>query len=385
MRVIGASAIDTDELAARLALLRARGLGARGQRALVARFGSAQAVLEADAEALRASGVPAGVLEALKVPDWHGVEADLTWARGDDCHIWPLGSPDYPARLAEIDDPPSLLFVRGDVEVLHQPALAVVGSRNPTASGRRAAQEFAAYFAEFGLVVVSGLAAGIDAGAHEGALLGGGLTVAVTGTGLDRVYPARHQALAERIAAEGALVSELPVGAPPLARHFPARNRIVSGLCLGVLVVEAAYRSGSLITARLASEQGRDVFAMPGSIHNPLARGCHRLIRQGAKLVESGPDVLEDLASQLRLTPRGAQGAETVGEQAPAPQAPEDPDYQRLLEALGHDPVGVDQLVDRSGLTAEEVSSMLLLLELKGWVVAAPGGRYSRAIKGPAE
>lgn len=380
----GSRAIDADELAARLALLRARGLGGSGQRALLARFGSARAVLEADPEALWAAGVPAGVAASLKAPDWRGVEADIAWARGGDRHILPLDSPDYPARLAEIDDPPALLFVHGDPEVLSQPALAVVGSRNPTAGGVRAAREFAAYFAGFGLVVTSGLAAGIDAAAHDGALSGGGLTVAVAGTGLDRVYPARHKALAERIAAEGALVSELPVGAPPLGRHFPARNRIVSGLSLGVLVVEAAYRSGSLITARLASEQGRDVFAMPGSVHNPLARGCHRLIRQGAKLVESGPDVLEDLAGQLGLAEQEVAASAPAPAQAPGPQA-EDPEYRRLLEALGHDPVAIDQLVDRSGLTAEEVSSMLLLLELRGLVVAAPGGRYSRATKGPAE
>lgn len=380
----GSRAIDTDELAARLALLRARGLGGSGQRALLARFGSARAVLEADPEALRAAGVPAGVAAALKAPDWRGVEADIAWARGGDRHILPLDSPDYPARLTEIDDPPALLFVHGDPEVLSQPALAIVGSRNPTAGGHRAAREFAAYFAGFGLVVTSGLAAGIDAAAHEGALSGGGLTVAVAGTGLDRVYPARHKALAERIAAEGALVSELPVGAPPLGRHFPARNRIVSGLSLGVLVVEAAYRSGSLITARLASEQGRDVFAMPGSVHNPLARGCHRLIREGAKLVESGPDVLEDLAGQLGLAEREVAACVPAPAQTPGPQT-EDPEYRRLLEALGHDPVAIDQLVDRSGLTAEEVSSMLLLLELRGLVVAAPGGRYSRATKGPAE
>lgn len=255
----------------------------------------------------------------------------------------------------------------------------MVGSRNPSMSGSETAREFAHHLAASGLSITSGLAIGIDGASHAGAMDANGITIAVTGTGLDRVYPASQRDLAHRIAQHGALVSEFPPQTPARPGNFPRRNRIISGLCLGTLVVEAARQSGSLITARLASEQGREVFAIPGSIHNPLARGCHMLIRQGAKLVETAGDVLEELAPLLRdLQPR----PETCNKGPVVPQHELDQEYQLLLKCMGFDPAPIDLLIERSGLTAEVVSSMLILLELEGHVSSAPGGIYCRTGKG---
>lgn len=271
----------------------------------------------------------------------------------------------------EISDPPPLLFVIGNPDLLQQSQLAMVGSRNPSVDGRENAQAFARELVNQGLVITSGLALGIDAAAHQGALAGDGLTIAVTGTGLDRVYPARHRALAKEIAARGALVSEFPIGTPALAENFPRRNRIISGLSLGTLVVEAAPQSGSLITARLAAEQGREVFAIPGSIHNPLARGCHQLIRQGAKLVESVADILEEI--HVTYAPKASVTQDNS-------QTTPDLDDNSLIlwSNLGSAPTSVDTLVSRSQLTTEQVSSILLIMELQGWVTSAPGGMYLR-------
>ncbi|NHZ69869.1 MAG: DNA-protecting protein DprA, partial [Thermotogales bacterium] len=289
--------------------------------------------------------------------------------------------PGYPALLKEIPDPPALLFVHGDPDYLNQPQLAVVGSRNPSHDGAALAREFSAHLASSGLTITSGLATGIDGAAHQGALQAGGGTVAVTGTGLDRVYPAKHRQLAHQIAENGALVSEFPPGTLPLPENFPRRNRIISGLSLGTLVVEAALRSGSLITAHAALEQGREVFAIPGSIHNPLARGCHALIREGAKLVETGDHILEELASLVTLCLSQANDGVTPKSAAGISENPAnlDAEYFNLLDLMGYEPVSVDQLVQRSGLTPEQVSSMLLLLELENHVNSSPGGRYSRS------
>jgi DNA processing protein len=280
--------------------------------------------------------------------------------------------------LRQIPYPPPLLFVHGDPDCLRAPQLAIVGTRNPTPPGRETAHRFAAHLAGAGLAITSGLALGIDAAAHQGALSGDGRTIAVMGTSLERVYPAKNRDLAHAIAERGALVSELPIGTPAAAENFPRRNRLISGLALGVLVVEAAARSGSLITARAALDQGREVFAIPGSIHNPLAKGCHALIRQGmAKLVETADDILEELGS---LAAAGAEKS-TLSTVAPsAGAAPDwlDDDYRQLLAAIGDGPAGVDLLVERCGLTAEVVSSMLLILELEGYVAAVPGGLYCR-------
>jgi len=366
------------ELGCKLALLRAPGVGPAAFAELIGRFGSAAAVFETGA---REPAVGRALREYLSCPDREGVEADLAWAREPQCHILAIGDSAYPQRLAATANPPPLLFVRGEPELLRQPQLAIVGSRNPSPAGRDTAREFACHFASAGLGVTSGLALGIDAAAHEGALAGKGETVAVMGTGPDRIYPARHRDLAHRIIeAGGALLSEFPTGTAPMPAHFPRRNRIISGLALGTLVVEAAPRSGSLITARAAAEQGREVFAIPGSIHNPLARGCHRLIRDGAKLVETAGDVLEELAPQLHHLLAG-----DIDLKIPSPDEPADveldPDHRRLLESLDYGPTPVDLVVERSGLTAEAVSSMLLLLELEGYVEAAPGGRYARTSK----
>ncbi len=312
----------------------------------------------------------------LENPDWKSVEADLQWAKRPSNHLITIQHSLYPVRLKEIHNPPPVLFVTGDPEVLSTPQLAMVGSRNPSVSGKETAYEFAYHLASSGITITSGLAIGIDGICHKGALEADGLTIAVTGTGLDRVYPASQHQLAHSIAEHGALVSEFPPGTEVRPGNFPRRNRIISGLSLGTLVVEAAQKSGSLITARLASEQGREVFAIPGSIHNPLSRGCHSLIRQGAKLVETAGDILEELAPQLSelLRPKERERNDFAADERVA-----DPEYQHLLDCMGFDPVQVDLLIDRSGLTAEEVSSMLILLELEGHVSSAPGGIYCRS------
>jgi DNA processing protein len=319
-----------------------------------------------------AAGVSAALSAYLRAPDWAGVERDLEWLAHPGHHLVTLDDASYPPLLRQIPDPPLGLFVRGDPAALALAQIAVVGSRSPTEGGRRTARAFAAELAATGLAITSGLAQGIDAAAHEGALAAGGVTLAVAGTGPDRIYPARHAALAERIAERGALVSELPVGVAPLPANFPRRNRIVSGLSVGTLVVEASLKSGSLITARLAAEQGREVFAIPGSIHNPLARGCHRLIRQGAKLAESAGDVLEELGPLLGFAPAPAPAEPGRGDDAPTGAA------RRLLALMGFDPVTPDELAARSGLSPGEVAGTLLLLELGGWVSCGAGGRYCR-------
>lgn len=286
--------------------------------------------------------------------------------------------PAMPPRLRAIGDCPAVLFVRGDLDALSAPAVAVVGSRRATPAGARIARRLAGELAERGIVVASGLAQGIDAEAHRGALEAGGRTVAVLGSPLDRIYPAVHGKLAERIAGQGALVSEYPFGLRPLRHHFPWRNRIISGLSLGVVVVEAAERSGSLITARLGAEQGREVFAVPGSVLNPLAGGCHRLIKDGAKLVERVEDVLEELPAGELLAAAAGAAARMDPPDPAASAGAEDPERALLLERLGYEPAGVEALVERTGLTPERVYSILLQLELGGRVRMDPAGRYAR-------
>ncbi len=357
-----------------LALLHCPGIGAKRFAELLLRYGEPAAIFSYGVRELAGSGLPRATLEWLGDPDWQVVDKDLVWlAASDRHHIITLADAAYPALLLEAADPPPLLFVNGDPAVLNLPQLGVVGSRNPSAGGEENARHFARSLAQAGLAITSGLALGIDAAAHEGSLAGGGVTIAVTGTGLDRVYPARHRELAHQIAATGALISEFPIGTPPLADHFPRRNRIISGLSLGTLVVEAAPRSGSLITARLAAEQGREVFAIPGSIHNPLARGCHALIRQGAKLVETVEDILEELGSHISS---GLVSSHVDGGQVATLVL--DADQQQVFENMGHDPISVDALVERTHLTTEVVSAILLVLELQGVVSSAAGGRYSR-------
>ena len=318
-------------------------------------------------------GLPAATVRALKEPDDAAIAGDLDWLKGQDRHLLTCLDPDFPPRLNDVPGGPAALFIVGDPACLRSPQIAIVGSRNPSADGKAMAGDFAAHLAAAGLTVTSGLALGVDGCAHRGALKAGGRSIAVMGTGPDRVYPAAHKALAHELADHGAVVTEFPPGVGPRAEHFPRRNRIISALSLGVLVVEAARQSGSLITARLAVEQGRDVFAIPGSIHNPMARGCHALIRDGARLVESADDIL----SELHWAAHPVERPSTERDHTSPPAL--EIEYTTLLEALGYAPVSVDSLVQRTGLTADVVSSMLLILELRGLVAAGAGGRYSRS------
>ena len=368
---------DVPDLAYWLALLHAPGVGPVTFLALLDYYITPRAVFEGGVNnGLTPPRLGAATLAYLRNPDWAAVEKDLAWQAQPDNHIITLHDPAYPPLLKQIADAPPLLFVHGQPGVLARPQLAMVGSRNPSAGGKEIAHDFARHLVSAGLIITSGLALGIDAASHQGALIAGGVTIAVTGTGLARVYPARHRDLAHRIAEHGALVSEFPPGTPPLAENFPRRNRIISGLSVGVLVVEAALQSGSLITARLAGDQGREVFAIPGSIHNPLARGCHALIRQGAKLVENVHDILEELGS-YNLDMLGEPHQREADFESDAGAAVDD-NQLKLLSFMDFSPASVDILVERSGLTPEQVSSMLLVLELHNRVESVAGGLYIR-------
>ena len=382
-----------NEVAAWLQMLQAEGIGNDAARRLLAVFGLPQQVLAQSQSALQ-EVVSAHQAAALRQPQAQTqtlIETTWQWLQQGSSdvqrRILVLGDPDYPPLLLEMADPPLLLYAMGQVDRLRgaQPRIAMVGSRNPTPQGAGNARAFAKTFAEGGWTVVSGLALGVDGAAHEGALQAtlhsdlGLATIAVVGTGLDRVYPRQHRELAHRIAQHGVILSECSLGTPPLAHHFPKRNRILAGLSHGVLVVEAALQSGSLITARLAAEQGKEVFAIPGSIHAPQSRGCHALIRQGAKLVESAQDVLEE----LRHVTFGAGGSVTgVGAVSENEAVSTDCSIHGketfLLQALGHDPVGLDALLERTGLDASTLQARLLELELAGVVGRLPGGLFQR-------
>lgn len=363
---------EDDERVYWLALHRTPEIGPRRFKTLLDRFRSARAVFKASAEDLVEAGLTDPSLAYLQNPDWEAVECDLKWLSQPDRHLLLITHTAYPAHLREIAAAPPVLFVQGDLALLNDPQLAIVGSRNPTPQGEQIAFDFSKHLAKSGLVITSGLALGIDAAAHRGALAAQGVTIGVAATGLDRIYPARHQALASEILKQGAIVSEFPLGTPAIAQNFPRRNRIISGLCLGTLVVEARERSGSLVTARYALEQGREVFAVPGSIHNPLSRGCHALIQQGAKLVERIEDILEELCPSLSRTFLDV----TAGSEPALDGEALDEEYRRLLNCLGFGPTSVDTLVEQTGLTAHSVSSMLLILEMRGYVSSLPGGLY---------
>jgi DNA processing protein len=328
---------------------------------------------------LRSLNLPAAAAAAIAAPNLARLAADRAWVEREHIRVLGAWSAHYPPQLSRLADGPAVLYVRGDPAVLAAPQLAIVGSRSPTPGGRGTAREFAACLARAGLTITSGLALGIDAASHEGALQAQGRTVAVLGSGLDQVYPREHAALAARIGERGAMLSEFPPGTPPLRPNFPRRNRLISGLSLGTLVVEATRYSGSLLTARLAGEQGRGVFAIPGSIHNPLAAGCHALIKSGAKLVECAQDVLDEMKlsydnqSVRSDPPSTGHGALDI--------RPLDKAYKILLDALGFDPSGIDSLVGRSGLPSQTVASMLLILELEGAVDLQPDGRYVRRFR----
>lgn len=312
-------------------------------------------------------------------PDWKAVEQDLTWAQAHDNHIVLLSSSDYPEILKKISTPPPVLFVKGDLKLLNKPQIAMVGSRNPSSQGIENAKQFAQYFAELGFVVTSGLALGIDKASHMGALqVSHGETIAVLGSGLENIYPSSHQGLAQTITQQGALVSEFSLKAQPIAGNFPRRNRVISGLTLGVLVVEAALKSGSLITAETAMEQGREVFAIPGSIHSPKIKGCHHLIRQGAKLVESGQDVLEELGALLKFVTHGKK--KNLGVTQAMPKLKLDHICQLVLEQVDYESTPVDLVVERCHLPVQKVVSILTQLALEDCIIAVPGGYAKKLV-----
>lgn len=361
-----------------LTLLHVTGVGPTTFHRLLEAFGSIDVALNAGHKQLSSLAIGADTVSSLCNREQIDIDADLNWQAEDNHHIITLFDERYPKQLKDLNDAPPVLYVRGDPDYLSQPQLAMVGSRNPTAAGRNTAKEFARHLSEVGITITSGLASGIDGASHEGALHGLAGTIAVVAHGLDIVYPAQHQKLAQQISENGAVVSEMPIGTEPLRTLFPRRNRLISALSLGTLVVEAAQKSGSLITARFALEQNREVFAIPGSIHNPMARGCHQLIRQGAKLVESAEDILEE----LRITPEQnalypIKTGPNIHENPKDLHKTLDPDHQKLLKCLAYEPASIDELVVSSDFNAAEVASMLLIMELEG-IILCQDGRYTR-------
>lgn len=356
---------DPIESEAWLRLTLISGLGPAALRTLLREFGTPDGVLATRSGELSRFVAPDIAGRIAAGGDAEGAQRAIAWLAGGPNHLVTLGDADYPQLLLQTADPPPLLYVKGRRELLQRPALAVVGSRNATAQGIANAEDFARALSDAGITVVSGLALGIDAAAHRGGLAGAASSVAVVGTGLDVVYPARNRDLAHELAARGALVSEFALGTPALGANFPRRNRLISGMSLGCLVVEAALQSGSLITARFANEQGREVFALPGSIHSPLAKGCHVLIKQGAKLVDSANDILEELKFAAPAAPARA-----------TPQL--EAEAAQLLALLGFEPSGLDAICARAGLGANDVSALLLKLELQGLIEGLPGGQYQR-------
>jgi len=376
---------SNEELAYWLKLWRVSGIGAKKFQLLLDYFDHPTAVLSANTSQLTQAGLSAK--DANSIVDQKDnddvIQADLDWLEASDTHhIITLNSAEYPERLKQINDAPALLYVHGNLNILRDPQLGIVGSRNPTQSGHNNAYEFAKHLAQTGLCITSGLALGVDGASHQGAIDGNGPTLAVIATGIDRVYPAKHRELAHSIVETGAIVSEFPIGTHPDSRHFPRRNRIISAMSYGVLVIEAALKSGSLITARLAMEQNREVFAIPGSIHNPLAKGCHQLIRQGAKLVETAEDILEEMATVIDLNNHQAPTKPKIDQnfknQVAEMHTDLDPEQSVLLNCMGYDPISIDQLVVATDLDAASIAAMLLILELQNYVAANGGGTYTR-------
>jgi DNA processing protein len=352
-------------------LLRTPGVGSKTFLKCLEHY-SPEALFSTPREALLQLGLSAKIIDALKNPRWDLIETDLNWLAQENNHIILWEDTNYPQQLKEIADPPPILFARGDIDLIHFPQIAIVGSRNPSNYGLQIAYEFAQSLASSGFTITSGLALGVDAASHKGALSIQGATIAVTGTGLDRVYPAAHKNLATDIASTGVILSEFPPSTLAKANHFPRRNRIISGLCMGLLVVEAAKKSGSLITARMALEQNREVFAIPGSIYNPLARGCNALIREGAKLVETTQDILEELAPHLNDRPLPQAITKTIKTNELSEE------QQNLLNHIQFLPTLIDQLVLTTNLSVDKISSHLLILELQGYISPTHGGGYQR-------
>ncbi len=361
-----------------LALNRTPSVGAVTFKQLLQRFGSPEMVFLATQKDWLNAGLKKKAIDYLQNPDWQTIEVDLTWLQQPNNYLLTLDHPQYPAYLRDIHNAPPILYAHGQLDVIQMPQVAIVGTRRPSQQGYDLAREFAYHIAQAGFCVTSGLAMGIDEAAHWGAMDMNGKTIAITGTGLDRVYPAKNYQLAHTIAQHGLLLSEFPLKTPAHSENFPRRNRIISGMTLGTLVVEANLYSGSLITARLAAEQGREVFAIPGSIHNKLARGCHALIREGAKLVESANEVIEELLIHLPINNAIPIINEVFNSSNNNKLDELDPQYKILYDSMGINPISIDNLVDASQLNVEVVSSMLLILELKGLVSSQAGGLYVR-------
>lgn len=369
-----------------IALWRVSGIGCVRYKKLLNSFQNPEAVLNASRAQLKKAGISDRLIKNIKDQTLASADPDMQWLNASEHHhLITFNDPRYPQLLKEISVSPPLLYVHGNADLLNDPQVAIVGSRNPTQGGQNNTYEFSKHLANSGLCITSGMALGVDGLAHKGALDVDGVTIAVVATGIDRVYPARHRDLAHRIVAKGAIITELPIGVSPLARNFPRRNRIISGISLGTLVVEAALKSGSLISARYASEQGREVFAIPGSIHNPLARGCHRLIRQGAKLIETADHIIEELAPQLEhillntiSSSKEDEHHSVENKENNSVSSVINADQRLILEIMGYDPISIDQLVIQTGLTPEALSSILLLLELNGFIAASGRGSYTR-------
>ena len=372
------SAPAESDLLGWIAVARAGSCNGHAVLRAVKSLGSVGGLFDAGERELAGLGFTRAAVTRLRGVDWNAVRRERELLGSIGAVLVPIGTSRYPARLAAISSPPPVLYCRGDPEVLDWPQVAVVGARSATRGGRERARALAGELAACGLAVTSGLARGIDAAAHRGALDAGGRSVAVVATGLDRIYPRSNAGLARELVETGAVVTERASGTPPLPRNFPRRNRLISGLSLGVLVVEASLRSGSLITARLAADEGREVFAVPGSVDNPLSRGCHALIRDGAKLVESVADVVDEIVYPGEVTAlravRPSDAADGSGRTAATLGAPE----RGVLDAVGHDPITLDQLVDGTRTPASRLAAMLLELELEGWIEALPGSRYVR-------
>ena len=371
--------LSREESAAWVTLTRTPALDIPAVSSALEIFAHAQGIVEASDASRERAGMPAAACAFLSSAKARVNFAERAWLEQPGHTVLPFTDSRYPALLRRADRCPVALYVAGNAGVLNDPQLAVVGSRNPTPQGRDTAYEFSEYLASRGLAITSGLAEGIDAAAHRGALRAQGITLAVLGSGMDVIYPYCNLSLSAEIQRQGALVSGFPLGTPPRRENFPQRNALIASLSLGTLVIEAARRSGSLITARLAADLGRELFAVPGSIHNPLSRGCHELIRQGAKLTETAHDILSELnfSEFFAQCAGGPSGAST----ASIPASGMDKEHKILLDALGFDPADLDVLVVRTGFKPEAVSSMMLILELEGHVQAAPGGRYSRVVR----
>ena len=372
--------MTTQSLSNWLSLVHTRGLGPKTLVKLSHNLGSLQNIINASSADLKKAGANVRIIEQLTSKSFEtAIDKELNWATENNNHIICQDDPYYPKQLKQFEDAPWVLYVKGDVDVLQTLQIAIVGSRNASHNGGKNAFQFAQYLAGNGITITSGLALGIDTFAHQGALAGNGLTVGVAATGLDRVYPAKNKDLVNEIMKEGAIISEYPLGTQPQAGFFPRRNRIISALSFGTLVIEGALNSGSLITAKYALEQGKEVFAIPGSIHDPLAKGCHALIKQGAKLVENAQDIFQELSPSL--IKEALASTPCPNEETPIKASTQtiDPEHQAVLSHLEHDFLSVDEIIALTGLSAQAISSILLMLELQDQVIASAGGRYALA------